>query len=97
MTKPKRGTFDIATHGKGRETETGYVLGGFAARAPRKGEYFWQFTHLETGTKVNVYPPHESKASALEHLAKLEDGSAPQCAALEQTFARYGRAWGLGQ
>jgi hypothetical protein len=92
----KRTTYEIATVGTppGRDTETGYVLGDFATRAPRKGEFFWRFTHLPTGMGVNVYPCHSTKASALAHLALLAAGKAPQNLTLEVTLARFGRGWG---
>jgi hypothetical protein len=98
MSKPKRTTFEIALRGGARAERKGFVLGGFAThKEPGPGVYFYSFTHLDTGTAINVWPCHETQASAIAHLAKLADGSAPQCAYLEATLAKYGRAWGLGQ
>lgn len=68
MSKPRRTTFRIATR-EGTEDTTGYVLGLFATRKER---YFWEFTHIPTGVKLTTYPCHETKDSALAHLAKLD-------------------------
>jgi hypothetical protein len=72
--KPKRTTFDVATMA-GREQRTGYVLGDFATH---KGRYFWTFTHVASGVAINVYPPHETKESALAHLEKLRTEGPPE-------------------
>lgn len=96
--KAKRTTFEIALRGQGRATRKGHVLGGFAThKEPGPGVYFYSFTHLETGTAISVWPCHATAATALAHLEKLVDGTAPQCEYLEATLAKYGRAWGLGQ
>jgi hypothetical protein len=79
----------------GRETRVGYVLGDWAThKEPGKGVYFWTFTHRPTGLAVTVYPCHETKASALAHLAKLADGTAEQVATTETMLAKFGRGWG---
>lgn len=79
----------------GRGTRKGYVLGDYATHKDKgRGVYFYTFTHLPTGLAVNVYPPHETKASALAHLATLADGTAPQCARVADMLARYGSGWG---
>lgn len=79
----------------GREARKGLVCGGWGThKNPGKGVYFYTFTHLETGLSVNVYPPHETKASAAAYLAKLADGSAPEVATTEALLAKHGRGWG---
>lgn len=91
--KAKRATFDIATMRHGREPRTGYVLGDFAAhKEPGRGVYFWTFTHLATGVAVNVYPPHETKASACAHLETLARDGVPE----HQRAALSRGGWGLG-
>lgn len=79
----------------GRAERKGYVLGGWAThKEPGPGNYFWTFTHIGTGMSVNVWPCHETKATALAHLAKLADGTAPQVATTEAMLAKHGRGWG---
>jgi hypothetical protein len=92
--KIQRATFDVAAVGGGREQRTGYVLGNWAThKNPGRGVYFWTFTHKPTGVAVNVYPPHETKASALAQLETLHrDGPGETAAAILAD----GR-WGLGQ
>ncbi len=96
--KPKNTTFEIALRGQARAERKGYVLNGFAThKEPGAGVYFWTFTHVQTGTSINVWPCHATKAAALAHLEKLADGTAPQCEFLAYTLEKYGTAWGLGQ
>ena len=76
----------------GRATRKGYVRGDWAMS---KGKYFWEFTHLPTGCRVNVYPVHETKASALAHLSLLASGDAEQCRTVEHMLAKFGRGWGM--
>lgn len=90
-------TFEVAIdtgrgNPPGRDTRRGYVIGDWGTH---KEDYFWTFTHLPTGVCVNVYPCHSTKASALAHLAKLADGTAPQCATVEALLSKFGRGWGL--
>ncbi len=92
---PKRAAFDVALSGGRRESRVGYVLGAFAVRAPVKGEYFWALTHTPTGLAVNVYPPPENKAQALELLSSAAGGhlKAHIRAELERCA---GLGWGAG-
>jgi hypothetical protein len=86
MTQPKRTTYEIATAEPypsrqcGRAAVTGYVLGDWGTR---KEQYFYEYTHLPTGVKVNTYPVlPETKAAALAHLRVLASGGpAPEVAA----------------
>lgn len=73
--KPRRGAFDIATRGEGRETVKGYVAGDYGMR---KVKWFWEFTHLPTGVLLTTYPPHEKLDSALEHLEDLARHGPPE-------------------
>lgn len=92
----KRTTFDVAVDAgrgnpPGRAPRTGYVLGDWGTH---KEKYFWTFTHLPTGMSVNVWPCHETKASALLHLYNLSIGIAKECASIEALLAKFGRGWG---
>jgi len=95
--KVKRATFDIAVLGGGRSPRTGYVLGQWAThKEPGRGVYFWSFTHLPSGTQINVYPVHEKKDDALAHLGKLHRDGPSEF--VRETLEKYGHlGWGLGQ
>ncbi len=88
-TKPRRASFEIALVKGGKLAREGYVLGGFAThKESGTGEYFWKFTHLASGMSINVWPCHETKASALAHLELLAAGTAPQSAFVAAETAR---------
>lgn len=90
MQKPIRREFFVATSGGGRAVRVGYVVGDWATT---KEKYFWEFTHLPTGARINVYPVHETKASALAHLNKLASG---EIVLPEWQKEILSRGWGLG-
>lgn len=89
--KPRKGTFDIATRGGGRETVTGYVLGDWATR---KEKWFYYFTHRPTGLKISG-GCLEKKEEALAYLVKLHTQGPDE--GTKALFAKYGfTQWALG-
>ena len=84
----KRQQFRITTR-TGAEPRTGYALGDYATHKDR-GAFFWTFTHLPTGYTITTYPVHQTRASALAHLAHLAAHGLPphQQAAVDAVLAQ---------
>lgn len=73
----------------GRATQVGYQIGDFACA---KGKWFYEYTHLPTGTRVCIHPAPERLPQALEELAALAAGTHERSGRIED--ATRGRAWG---
>jgi hypothetical protein len=89
--KPKYGSYNIALAIGGTATRKvrGWVLGDWGTR---KEKYFWEFTHIPSGLKINVVPARVNKQEALDHLQRLNTDGPPahQMAAIEKFVAEKG-------